>query len=110
MRVLWKQEKCLVRDIINKLPDPKPAYNTVATFLKILEKKGFVDRKAIANTYQYFPVVEKSKYTDQFLKGFAEKYFDGSLKKMMSFFIEKNNLDLNEFEEIQKLLNKKKND
>ncbi|MFT7032924.1 MAG: BlaI family penicillinase repressor [Cyclobacteriaceae bacterium] len=109
MRVLWKKEKCLVRDIMDSLPTPKPAYNTVATFLKILETKGFVSRKAIANTFEYYPLVEKSTYTDQFIKGFMEKYFEGSLQKMMSFFIEKNDMDLKEFEDIQKLLNEKKN-
>ena len=107
MQVLWKKGKGIVRELIEELPEPKPAYNTIATFLKILEKKGFVSRKAIANTYEYFPLVKKSIYTEQFMKNFMGKYFDGSVKQMMSFFIEKNDIGLEEYEELQQLLSKK---
>ena len=110
MRVLWDKRNCFVKDVIEALPDPKPAYNTVATFLKILSKKGFVGRRAIANTFEYYPLVDQTNYTDQYLKSFMEKYFEGSLNKMMSFCVNKNNLSLQEYEELQEILNQKKNE
>ena len=101
MQVLWQRGKSVVRDIISDLEAPKPAYNTVATFLKILEKKGFVGREPVANAYFYFPLVEKKDYTEKFLGSFAERYFGGSVKKMVSFFIDNNDITLKEFEELQ---------
>ena len=59
MQVLWEMEKGLVKDMLDKLPEPKPAYNTVSTIIRILEKKGFVDHKAYGTTYEYFPIVKK---------------------------------------------------
>ena len=55
MQILWKLEKAFVKDIIQEMPDPKPAYNTVSTIVRILEQKGFVNHEAYGKTYQYFP-------------------------------------------------------
>ncbi len=108
MQVLWEKDLCFVREIIDTLPAPKPAYNTVATFLKILEKKGFVDRNKIGNTFQYKPRIKKPKYTEQFMQSFVERFFEGSLKSTLSFFLEKNDLSKKEIEELQKMIEDKK--
>lgn len=107
MQVLWDIEKGATRDIIEKLPKPKPAYTTVATFLKILEKKGFVRKEKIASVYLFYPDVKKEDYSEMFLDRFAKKYFDGSMKKMVSFFIDKENLSLQDVEDIQKYYKKR---
>ncbi|MGB3469049.1 MAG: BlaI/MecI/CopY family transcriptional regulator [Cyclobacteriaceae bacterium] len=104
MRVIWKREKAFIKDIIDSLPDPKPAYNTVGTFLKILEKKGFVSRKKYGNTYEYMAVVPKSKYTGFMMKGFVARYFEGSVSQMLSYFVKNNELDLETFEEFTRQL------
>lgn len=108
MQSLWKIGSGATRDIIKQLPKPKPAYTTVATFLRILGEKGFVHKKQIGNVYLFHPAIKKEEYSEKFLTQFARKYFDGSMKKMVSFFIDKKNLSLKEFEELQALYNKEK--
>jgi len=104
MRVIWKKEKAFIKDIIDSLPEPKPAYNTVGTFLKILEKKDFVERKKYGNTFEYTAKVAKSKYTNFIMKGFVSKYFEGSVEHMLSYFVKNKDLDLETFEEFTKKL------
>jgi BlaI family penicillinase repressor len=95
-----------VKDVIEELPEPKPAYNTVSTIIRILEKKGFVDHKAYGNTYEYFPTVTKKEYTKDFMKGFVKNYFGNSYKQMVSFFAKENELTLSQLEEIKELMEK----
>ncbi len=113
MQVLWKLNKGFINDIIDQLPEPKPAYNTVSTIVRILESKGVVDHKAYGKTHEYFPLVSKDQYTRGFLKGFINNYFSNSYKNMVTFFSKNENLTSNEIEEIieilQKELDSKKN-
>ena len=106
MQVLWKLEKAFVKDIIAELPEPKPAYNTVSTIVRILQEKGFVDHEAHGRTHKYFPIIAKKEYSNQFLKNFMGKYFSGSLSKMVSFFVEQNDMDLQDMEELSQYLKK----
>jgi predicted transcriptional regulator len=104
MQILWKLRKGFVKDIISELPEPKPAYNTVSTITRILEKKGFVDHKQYGNTHEYFPTITKKDYTKGFLKGFVKNYFENSYQQMVSFFAKENNLNLNDLEDIKQLI------
>ena len=108
MRVIWKKEKAFIKDIVDGLPEPRPAYNTVGTFLKILEKKGFVSRAKYGNTYEYQAVVPKSKYTGFMMKGFVSRYFEGSVEHMLSYFVKNKELDLKTFEEFTRKLKEEK--
>ncbi|HDT13789.1 MAG TPA: BlaI/MecI/CopY family transcriptional regulator [Candidatus Aminicenantes bacterium] len=100
MHVLWALEKAFVKDIIERLPDPKPAYNTVSTIVRILEKKGFVDHEAFGKTHLYRPIVAKEDYTQAFLKHFIKDYFDDSYQELVSFFAKDKDLTVAELEEI----------
>ena len=104
MQIMWKIEKGFVKDILERFPDPKPAYNTVSTIVRILEKKGFVGHKAYGKSHQYFPVISKKEYTRTFLKGFVSGYFSNSYKQMVSFFSRENNLSIGEMEEIKQMI------
>jgi len=104
MQVLWRLEKALVKDIIEELPEPKPAYNTVSTIVRIMEKKGFVSHKAYGKNYEYFPLVSKDEYKKKFLKSFIKRYFGGSFQEMVSFFANRRDISLQELEEIRRLL------
>ncbi|HCT30848.1 MAG TPA: CopY family transcriptional repressor [Bacteroidales bacterium] len=104
MQVLWDIKKGFVNDIMDKLPEPKPAYNTVSTIVRILEKKGFVGHNAYGKTHEYYPLVTKESYTKGFMKGFVENYFSNSYKNMVSFFSKNENLTLKEIEEMIKIL------
>jgi BlaI family transcriptional regulator, penicillinase repressor len=102
MQVIWDNEEILIKDVIDRLPEPKPAYNTVGTFLKILETKGFVKRRKIANTFMYSSGVEKSAYTNKFMSSVIGRYFEGSVEKLFSFMVDEKKLDLKQVEELMK--------
>ncbi len=104
MQILWKLEKAFVKDIIVHLPNPKPAYNTVSTIVRIMEKKGFVRYKAFGKTHEYFPVIGKSEYTRKFMRNFVKNYFSNSYKQMVSFFAKEEKISIEEMEEMRKMI------
>lgn len=106
MQILWKLEKAFVKDIVEEMPNPKPAYNTVSTIVRILETKGFVSHKAYGKTHEYFPAITKEKYTKFYLNNMIKGYFNGSFQNLVSFFAKENKMDANDLE---KLLNEIKN-
>ena len=107
MQVLWQLKKSNVKNIIDQLPEPKPAYNTVSTIVRILESKGFVDYEKEGKGHIYFPLVQKHEYSNQSLNMILDNYLQGSFKSMVSFFVKKNDINLNELETILKEINKK---
>lgn len=100
MQLLWQLEKCNVATLIEQLPEPKPAYNTVSTIVRILESKGFVDHEQEGRGFLYFPIVKKSDYSNQRINKLVDVYFQGSFKSMVSFFMKKNDMSLSELESI----------
>jgi BlaI family penicillinase repressor len=103
MQILWDLEKGLVRDVIDQLPDPKPAYNTVSTVIRILEKKGFVDHKAYGTTYEYFPLINKEDYTRVHFSHLMKNYFNDSFPELAVFFARENNLSLEDLQDMIKM-------
>jgi len=101
MQVLWRLGRGLVKDILDELPEPKPAYNTVSTIVRILEKKGFVSYKAYGRTHEYFPVVAMNEYRREYLRSLVHRYFGNSYQELVSFFAQDRNLTLSELEEIR---------
>ncbi|HTE33708.1 MAG TPA: BlaI/MecI/CopY family transcriptional regulator [Chryseolinea sp.] len=106
MQILWTMKKAFVKDIIETMPEPKPAYNTVSTIVRILETKGFVDHKAYGKTHEYFPLVTKDRYTKFYLNNLIKGYFNGSFQNLVSFFAKENKL---ETKDLEKLLDELKN-
>ncbi len=104
MQVLWELEKAFVKEVVEKLPDPKPAYNTVSTFIRILEDKGFIDHEAFGKTHQYFPLISKKEYSRFYLKNFVGNYFSSSYQQMVSFFTKDESLSLQEMEEMKRMI------
>ena len=100
MHVLWFLGRAYVKDIIERLPEPKPAYNTVSTIVRILEKKGFVGHEAFGKTHLYRPLVAKEDYTQAFLRGFVRDYFGNSYQDLVSFFAKDRDMSLAELEDI----------
>lgn len=108
MQIIWQLGRCLVRDIIDQLGDPDIPHSTVSSVVRILEKKGFVDHKAYGKTHEYFPVVTKEDYAQHGVKSLMEKYFGGSPKKLVSFLVQSEDLNLKELNELLKSLDKNK--
>ncbi|QTE22158.1 BlaI/MecI/CopY family transcriptional regulator [Polaribacter cellanae] len=108
MHVLWDLEEASVKEVIDKLPKPKPAYNTVSTIIRILENKEFVAHKAVGRGFIYYPIIDKETYSNQSLHKLMNGYFNGSFKSMVSFFVKENKMDVTELESILKEVNKGK--
>ncbi|MBO8471644.1 MAG: BlaI/MecI/CopY family transcriptional regulator [Bacteroidetes bacterium] len=106
MQIIWKRGRTLVHGIIDELPDPKPAYNTVSTIVRILETKGFVSHKAYGRTHEYFPLVSKDEYTKIYMHGVLDRFFDGSLSRMVSFFSSQKSISMEETGRIMEILEK----
>lgn len=104
MQVLWDLERAFVREILDQLPEPKPAYNTVSTIVRILEKKQFVSHEEMGKAHRYYPLITRYEYkkfaTDNLLSG----YFGGSAKQMLSFFMKEKELDIKELDQILKTI------
>ncbi len=100
MHLLWEQEKAFVKDVIEQIPEPKPAYNTVSTIIRILEKKGFVGHNAYGKTHEYFPLISRKDYTRSYMKNFIRNYFSGSFQEMVSFFAKEDNMSITDLDEL----------
>jgi predicted transcriptional regulator len=104
MQYLWILNHATVNDILEQIPEPKPAYNTVSTIIKILEKKGFVSHKTIGKTYLFSPLFSKKEYAKFHFTNFVNDYFNNSTSLFASFFIKDNNLTVNEIDDILKII------
>ncbi len=111
MHILWKIKKGFVKDLLDHFDEPKPAYNTVSTIVRILEKKGFVGYTAFGKTHEYYPLISKEHYTRFYLKSMISGYFNGSFSSLVSFFAQQESLSVKEIEALEKKLAelKKKN-
>src|ERR1700744_1966263 len=109
MQILWQLKEAIVKDIIEQMPVPKPAYNTVSAVVRVLEGKGFIDHKAYGNSHVYFPVVSKSEYKKFTFDKMMKNYFNDSYKSLVSFITDERKLDINELDELTNLIDKLKN-
>ncbi len=106
MQILWKKEKAFVNDILREYKETKPAYSTISTIIRILEKKGFVSHRAYGKTYEYFPLIKKEDYRKNFLNSFLNRYFGNSPRSLVSHLVEEHKIDLKDLEEILALIKK----
>jgi predicted transcriptional regulator len=104
MQVLWDLKTAFVKDVLEKFPEPKPAYNTISTIIRILEKKGFIDHKSFGNTHEYFPTIEKNEYREAITKNLINDYFDNSFTQLVSAFTKDKKLSVKELEIINQLI------
>lgn len=107
MQILWHLEKAFVKEIVEEYDDPKPAYNTISTLIRIMEKKGFVGYEAFGKSHRYYPLIDKEDYSKKYLNRFVDKYFSGSYKDMVSFFTKEKEMSVRDLE---KLLDELKKD
>ena len=108
MQILWQLKEGIVKDILEKIPEPKPAYNTVSTVVRVLEGKGFIDHKAYGNSHVYFPLISEDDYKKFTFDKLMTNYFDNSYKSLVSFIADEQDLGLKELDELTELINKLK--
>lgn len=109
MQILWQLKESMVREIIQQMPKPKPAYNTVSTVVRVLEGKGFIDHKAFGNTHLYFPLISEEKYKKFTFDKMMSGYFSNSYESLVSFIANDKKLSIQQLDELSKLIEDIKN-
>lgn len=104
MQILWEIEKGFVKDLISQMEEPKPAYNTVSTIVRILETKGFIGHKEYGKSHRYFPLIKKKDYSRERMNEMVKNYFGDSASQVVSFFTKQKKMNIREADEIIKLL------
>ncbi len=109
MLILWTVKEGLVRDVIEQMEPPKPAYNTVSTVIRVLENKGFIDHKAVGNTHIYFPIISEEQYKHFAFDKVMNNYFENNYQSLVSFLVKEKNMDMTELDELIALAENLKN-
>lgn len=109
MQYLWKLEKSFLKDIVEQFPDPKPAYTTISTVIRVLVKKGFIAYNTYNKVHEYYPLISKDEYFKKHFKGIVKNFFNGSVSNFASFFTEDEDLSISELEQIRKMVEQKIN-
>lgn len=104
MQILWRLKRGFIKEILEKFGEPRPAYSTVSTIIRILQEKGFVNYRVYGRTHQYFPVVSKDDYRKSQMSSFVRNYFSNSYQKMVSFFAREDSITVKEIEEIMEMM------
>ncbi len=104
MNHLWRLEKAFMKDLLDAYPEPKPATTTVATLLKRMIDKGFVDYKLYGKSREYFPLVKKKDYFSKHVNGLIKNFFNDSASQFASFFTKETNLSKKELEDLKALI------
>jgi BlaI family transcriptional regulator, penicillinase repressor len=107
MHYIWKLEKSFLKDIVDAFPEPRPAYTTISTVIRVLVKKGFVDFNTYGKVHEYYPKITRKLYFRKHLKSIINNHFDGSVVSFASFFTGDDVMDLGELEEIRQLIDQK---
>jgi len=101
--LILKRGACTISELMQDIPEPRPAQTTISSFVRILEKKGYLSHKAYGRTYEYYPIVDKDVISKNRLGSLVSNYFDGSINDLVSFIVKENKMSL---KEMQSLINK----
>lgn len=104
MQYLWTAEKAFMKDLLEAYPEPKPAVTTVATLLKRMIEKGFVDFKEYGNSREYYPLISKTDYFTNHMNGLIKTFFNNSASQFASFFTTETKLTSNELDELKEII------
>lgn len=104
MQYLWQLGKGFVKEVLECYPEPKPAYNTVSTIIRILVKKGFVAYRELGSSYQYYPTVSREAYSGSYLSSMVNRFFNNSYSGLVSFFASDRQITVEELEKIRRLV------
>jgi predicted transcriptional regulator len=108
MQILWQLKEAIVKDIIEEMPEPKPAYNTVSTVVRVLEGKGFIDHKAYGNSHVYYPLISDAEYKKFTFDKMMKNYFSNSYQSLVSFIVDEKNISVKELDELTSLIDQLK--
>ena len=104
MTIFWQHGSLFIRDLISFLPEPKPHYNTVATLVKFLEEKGFVEREPMANSFRYKVKISERQYRGNTISDVVSRYYDNSYASLVSQFVEEDKMNLDDLKALIKAI------
>ncbi len=107
MQFIWKLNKAFLKDIVDQFPEPRPAYTTISTVIRVLVKKKFVDFNTYGKIHQYFPLVSKEEYFRAHFKGVVKNFFSGSVSNFASFFTNDEELNITDLERMKNVIEQK---
>ncbi|NDV96822.1 BlaI/MecI/CopY family transcriptional regulator [Dysgonomonas sp. 521] len=105
---IWQLKECVVKDIVNEMDDPKPPYTTIASIVRNLEQKGYLNAKKYGNVWVYSPKVAEDDYKKAFMSNVVKSYFENSYKELVSFFVKEEKISPEELQEIMRMIEKGK--
>ncbi|GAB6009183.1 transcriptional regulator [Bacteroidia bacterium] len=108
MLYIWQLQECVVKDIVNEMSDPKPPYTTVASVVRNLEQKGYLNSKRYGNVWVYSPRIKEDEYKKVFMSSVVKSYFENSYKELVSFFVKEEKISSEELKEIMQMIEKGK--
>jgi len=104
LHILWQLKKGFVKDVVSKLPNPKPHYNTISTIIRKMEEKGYIKYIAYGKTHEYYPAITKEEYRKNYMNKTITNYFENSYKNAVSFFAKEEKISIEELKEIINLI------
>ena len=105
MQIIWEQKESFMGDIVDAFPEnDRPAYSTIQTVVKVLEKKNFVSHQTFGKVNRYYPLITKEEYRKSILSSTLNNFFNNSPKEMLSCLVENKSLSINEYEQLKKLI------
>lgn len=104
MEIIWVHEKLFLKDLIDKLPAPKPAATTVATLLKRMQEKGFVGYTLFGNSREYHALIKKEDYFSKQFKDMIKNFFGDSTLQFASFFTKSSDMSASELEDLKQMI------
>lgn len=107
MQYLWELKEAFLKDVVGRFPEPRPAYTTVQTVIRVLTKKNFVGYRTFGKSNCYYPLISKEDYSRGLVRGMVLNFFEGSHSSFASFFASDEDLSLTELEEMRKLIESK---
>lgn len=100
MQILWQLKEAIVKDVLAKMPEPKPAYNTVSTVVRVMETKGFLGHKTYGNSHVYYPLISEPEYRKFAFDKLLGGYFNGSVKELLTYLAKEKQLNINDLAEV----------
>ncbi len=107
MKYLWTLENGFMKDIVEKFPEPRPAYTTISTLLKRMVDKDYIGFERLGRDKQYYPILKKNEYFSRQVNGMIQHFFNDSKAQFASFFTKNADLSIQELQELQELLKQK---
>lgn len=106
MKLLWENGPMFVREMIDRWDEPKPHFNTISTFVRLMEQKGFVAHEAFGSSYRYYPLINREDYSHSALRNVIAHYFNNSIKSVVSALVKDENLSSDELRSLIDLIEK----